>query len=144
MAEKGAQRSNDRGVAIKNMRDDQYRRGALEHVAEQGRDGEALAAGAQNIGGADIAGADRAQIRRAGEPRQQNAERNRAAQIAEHQNRGVFGYERPVDRHGGLLVIRHPEVAAKRPSKDTAEAPGPSPQPKSGIPDFGILSPSRQ
>jgi len=24
-------------------------------------------------------------------------------------------------------VIRHPEVAAKRPSKDTAEAPGPSP-----------------
>jgi hypothetical protein len=24
-------------------------------------------------------------------------------------------------------MFRHPEVAAKRPSKDTAEAPGPSP-----------------
>jgi tetratricopeptide (TPR) repeat protein len=35
--------------------------------------------------------------------------------------------------------VRHPEVAAKRPSKDAARAVQPSPQPKSGLPDFGIL-----
>jgi Plasmid pRiA4b ORF-3-like protein len=35
---------------------------------------------------------------------------------------------------------RHPEVRAQRASKDAAEAPGPSPQPKSGLPDFGISS----
>src|ERR1700719_3476728 len=109
MAEKGAQRSNDRGVAIKNMRDDQYRRGALEHVAEQSRDGEALAAGAQNIGGADIAGADRAQIRRASKPREQNAERNRAAQIAEDEGGGEF------DQHGGRSDrARFPAALARR------------------------------
>ena len=109
MAEKGAERGDDGGIAAKNMRGDQNRRGALEHVAEQGRGGKALAAGAQNIGGADIAGADRAQIRRAGEPRQQNAERNRAAQIAEDEGRGVF------DQHGGRLDrARFPAALARR------------------------------
>ena len=53
------------------------------------RGGEPLAAGAQHVGGADIAGADAAQVGRAGEPRQQNAERDRAAQIAEDERRGI-------------------------------------------------------
>jgi hypothetical protein len=33
-----------------------------------------------------------------------------------------------------LNIDRHPEVAAKRPSKDAAEA-----RPKSGLPDFGNI-----
>ena len=52
--------------------------GALEHVAEQRRCGEPLVAGAQHVGRADIAGADRADVAGAGEPRQNQAERNRA------------------------------------------------------------------
>ena len=55
----------------------------------------ALLPGAQHVGGADIAGADAADVGRAGEPRQQDAERDRAAQIAEHQGRGsASGRER--------------------------------------------------
>jgi hypothetical protein len=37
----------------------------------------------------------------------------------------VAAYNRPSTRLN--RSFRHPEVAAKRPSKDTAEAPGPSP-----------------
>src|SRR6202041_1093846 len=37
-------------------------------------------------------------------------------------------------------MIRHPEVRAKRASKDAAEALGLSPHPKSGLPDFGTLT----
>jgi hypothetical protein len=49
---------------------------ALEHIADERRRRQAFAAGAQDVGGADITGADAAQIRPAGEPRQQYAERN--------------------------------------------------------------------
>jgi len=44
-----------------------------------------------------------------------------------------------IDDHRGRFLLdlyRHPEVAAKRPSKDTAKALGPSPSTKSGVPNF--------
>ena len=47
--------------------------------------------GAQHIGRADIAGADGANVGRAGKARQQDAEGNRAAEIAEDEGGGVFG-----------------------------------------------------
>ena len=69
VAEEGAEPGDERGVASPpNASRDQHRGGALEHVAEQRRGGEALAAGAQHIGRADIAGADRADVAEAGEP----------------------------------------------------------------------------
>ena len=69
------------------MRHDQHRDGAFEHVAEQGRGGQAFAAGAQHVGGADIARADRADVASAGEPGQDQAERDRAEQIADDERR---------------------------------------------------------
>ena len=44
---------------------DQHSDGPLQRVAEQRRRGEALAAGAQHIGRADVAGADVADVARA-------------------------------------------------------------------------------
>ena len=54
------------------------RRRALEQIEREGRRREPLAAGAQHVGRADVARADRAQITRPAEPRQDQAERNRA------------------------------------------------------------------
>src|SRR5689334_12901965 len=81
----------------------QHRGGALERVEDQRRSGESFAAGAQHIGGADVAGSDRADIPGAGEPREDEPERNRAEQIAETEGGRVIGQgERPVDgmEHG--------------------------------------------
>ena len=64
VAEKGAERRQHRGVGTAEIAGDDHRDRALQRVADQRRRGEALAAGAQHIGGADIAGADRAQILR--------------------------------------------------------------------------------
>ena len=68
-----------------NCSHEQDRGGALQHVAEQRRGREALAAGAQHVGRADIAGADGADVARAREPGQDQAERDRAEQIADGQ-----------------------------------------------------------
>src|SRR4029077_20635378 len=76
----------------------QDRDGAREHVAYECRGGESLAAGAKNVRGADIAGADGADIGAAGEPRQQEPERDRAAQIAEGEGCRVGERRRPVER----------------------------------------------
>ena len=54
----------ERGIVSGEMRGREHRDRALEHVAEKRRRGETFAAGAQHIGGADIAGADGADIRR--------------------------------------------------------------------------------
>ena len=59
------------------------RHGALERIEQQRRGGEALVAGAQHIGRADIAGADRADVAEAGDPRQDQAEGHRAEEIAD-------------------------------------------------------------
>ncbi len=65
------------------MRGDKNGERALEHVADKRRRGQILAAGAQHIGGADIAGADGADVAAAGRARDDEAERDRAEQIAE-------------------------------------------------------------
>ena len=93
MAEEGAQAGDQRGVGRRKMRGEQDRGGALERVAQQGRGREALAAGAQHIGGADIARADGAHVGPAGGARQDQPERDRAEQIADHESeRGDHTY----------------------------------------------------
>ena len=89
------------------MLDDKHRQRAFERIAEEGRRGEALAAGAQHIGGADVAGAERPDVGRAGKPRQDEAERDRATEIAERQRAGVGERMRPVDRgeHAPILAV---------------------------------------
>ena len=61
----------------------QHRGGALQRVAHQRRGREPLAAGAQHIGGADIARTDLADIAEPGEARENQAEGDRAEQIAD-------------------------------------------------------------
>ena len=62
MAEERAEAGDQRRVGAGKCVATQHRGRALEHVAEQCRRGEPLAAGAQHIGGADIAGADGADV----------------------------------------------------------------------------------
>src|SRR6478609_7328978 len=83
VAEKRAERSQHRRVGAAEIARDDHRDRALQHVADQRRRGEALAPGAQHIGGADIAGADRAQVLRSRQLGEDQPERNRAEQIAE-------------------------------------------------------------
>jgi hypothetical protein len=88
MAEKGACAGQRCPIGRKRARD-QHRRRALAHVEQQRRRRQPLAAGAQHVGGADIARSDRAQITRAGKPREKQAERDRAEEIGpkQHQRR---------------------------------------------------------
>ncbi len=102
MAEKGADRGCDRKVSPQKMLGDQHRRGALEYVADKGRGSQPLAAGAQNVGGADIAGANGTKVGAAAELRQQDAERDRAAQIAEDESRDEG--RKPL--HGDSVLFR--------------------------------------
>jgi len=54
--------------------------------ASQRQHRQALAAGAQHVGGADISGADRAHVRAAGGERDHQPERDRAEQVAENES----------------------------------------------------------
>ncbi len=54
---------------------------ALRGIEQEGQRGEFLAAGAQHVGRADIAGADVADVAKAGKLREDQAERNRAQQV---------------------------------------------------------------
>ena len=65
--------------------DEQDRGGALGRVEQQGERGEALAAGPEHVGRADIARADAPEVAGAGQPSQHDAERDRAEQIADEQ-----------------------------------------------------------
>src|SRR5438045_9790058 len=67
------------------------RSGALQHVGEKRRGGKPLAASAQHVGCADAAGADGADILRAGESREDQTERDRAEQVAERKRCNVMG-----------------------------------------------------
>ena len=58
---------------------------ALQRVEQQGGGRQPLVAGAQHVGRADIARADLAHVAQPGHARQQQAERDRAEQIAEDQ-----------------------------------------------------------
>ena len=57
-------------------------RAPLAGVADQGDGGKVLASGAKDIGGSDVAGADRAHVARAAQPRRQHTEGHGAQQVA--------------------------------------------------------------
>ena len=74
--------------------DDEHRRGAFQRIEKKRRGRKILAAGAQNIGRADIARADAAQICHASHAGEQQAERDRAAEIAEEKSKEAGGWQR--------------------------------------------------
>src|SRR5262245_65419116 len=113
MSEEGAGRGRQRELVVEIaifaavvVIDQQYRERALERIADERRRREPLAAGAQHVGRADIAGADGADVGGAGEPRQDQSERDRAAEIAEAERRGVGRQQRRIEpwRHGHSLL----------------------------------------
>ena len=88
MTENGAKPGEHREIAVRERRHHQHGRGAFQHVAEQSGGGQRLVAGAQHIGRTDIAGADAADVLHPREPREDHAEWDRAAEIAEQQGAG--------------------------------------------------------
>lgn len=90
MAKKSAERGEEHGGARRNMGNGQNRDGPLQEIEEEGQRGQILAAGAQNVGRANIAGSDRAKVRRARRARQNDAERNRPASIAEQKGENAL------------------------------------------------------
>ena len=74
-------------LTVVEMNDDKDGDRPFQGIGHEGQRREILAPGAQNIGRADIARTDRAQIRRPGKPRQDEPERNRAAEIAEEKSK---------------------------------------------------------
>ena len=87
MAEDAAARRPAQHRSTPQFRADQHRSRALRHIEHQGQRGQPLAAGAQHIGRADIARADLPDVAEAGEPGQQQPERDRAEEIAEYGGR---------------------------------------------------------
>src|SRR5262249_48975464 len=85
--------------------DKQDGEGAFERIADQRRRGQAFAAGAQHVGGADIAGAEGANVLRAGEPRQDQPEGDGTAEVAGQGRRRTSRQQRRIEpwRHGGSL-----------------------------------------
>lgn len=81
--EKGAEGGDESEVAAEQAVGDNNRHGALEHIPYQRCGGEGLVAGAEHIGRADVAGADCADVAYAGEACEDEAEGDRAEQIAE-------------------------------------------------------------
>ncbi len=66
--------------------------GALAHIQHQGQRRQSLAAGAQHVGGADIARPDLADVAEAGDSAQHQPERDRAQQVAEQRGGGQDGH----------------------------------------------------
>src|ERR1700755_1713189 len=100
MTEKGAKRGEEASIWKQNPTRQRYGCCAFEHVAKESRGCEFLIAGAQNVGGADIAGTDRAQVLRAREPRQDDAKWNGATQIAKAEGAaGISEKRRPRERY---------------------------------------------
>src|SRR5262249_28421104 len=98
---KSAKGGEDRGSLPADIVGDEDRGSPFEHIAQEGCGREALATGAKNVGGANVAGANRADVLRAGKPRQNDAEWDRAQQIASDE-RGRVISKRPTNRrqHG--------------------------------------------
>src|SRR5690606_14623502 len=90
MADEGGEAGEHGAVLAAQRAAEQHRRRTLEGVTEKGEAGERLVAGAQDIGCADIAGADGADIAEPAEAGQEQAEGDRAEQIA-----GGNGGEKP-------------------------------------------------
>ena len=85
MSEEGAEGSDDGEVRAVAPGDEDGGE-AFQSVEKQRCGGEVFAPGAQHIGRADIARADGAQILRASQPRQHQAERNRAGEIGREES----------------------------------------------------------
>src|SRR5208283_1025156 len=97
MAEKRPERGGEHGGARCEMGDGQNRDRSLQKIKQKGQRRQILAAGAQNIGRADIAGTDRAEVRGSGETSQNEPERDRAAKIAEEKGENTL-------KHGGTIL----------------------------------------
>ncbi len=116
VSEEGAERGDHGGLrAAQRQARDGDGDGALQHVADQGCGGEALAAGAQHIGRADIAGADGADVAGARDFRQDQAERDRAEQVADHKRRQQHQFRRHRrSLRSGRAIIRRRHSGASR------------------------------
>src|SRR5262249_14374220 len=90
MAEEGAKRGIERRIAAEYKANHDDGNGAFKNVAGKGRRRQVFAPGPQHVGGADIAGADAAQIRPAGNAGQKHAKRYRVAEITEDQRDGIM------------------------------------------------------
>ncbi len=84
MTEKGAE-AGRHGRVRTEMRSHPDGGGALQQVEQERERGKALVAGAQDIGGADIAGADLTEIAEPGELGEEQSEGDGAEQIAERE-----------------------------------------------------------
>ena len=82
VAEDGARPGQHRGLRAEPGVAEGRRQRALGEVEQERGQGQALAAGAQHVGGADIARADGADVARAGPAGEQQAERDRAQAVA--------------------------------------------------------------
>src|SRR5262249_10268161 len=103
VADEGAEAGGERKAHIVGARECEHGNCTLERIAEQRRGRKPLAPGAQHVGGADIAGADVAQVLGTGRRGEDEAERNGAEQIAE--------CEGGEEEHG-LPLWRRPAAAA--------------------------------
>ena len=90
MAEKGPGRSGKHCGRAPDGSGNPYRGGAFGKVEKKGHRGKILPPRAQDIGRADIAGADGPQVRSASRARQNQPEWNRAAKIAEQEGQKIL------------------------------------------------------
>ena len=90
MPEEGAEPGDERVIAAPEPIHEENRERAFEHVADEGRGGEALVAGPQDIGRPDVARADGTQVDGAGKPGEDHAERDRSDEVAEGQRREII------------------------------------------------------
>ena len=90
MAKKSAERGEEHGGARRNMGNGQNRDGPLQEIEEEGQRGQILAACPKNVGCANIAGSNYAQIRGSSETSQDESERDRAAKISEEKGENAL------------------------------------------------------
>ena len=97
IAEKRPERGKQHGSTRREMGDGQNRDRSLQKIKQKGQRRQILAAVAQNIGRADIAGADRAEVRGSGKTSKDEPERDRAGKIAEEKGENTL-------KHGGTIL----------------------------------------
>src|SRR5258707_10221115 len=105
--------ADDRGEAGEERRrapeqpaGEKHSRRAFQGVAEKGGKREFAPPRAQNVGRADVAGANGADVAEPGHAREDQAERDRAEQIAESERRRI----RPDNAHGSTPPARQGEA----------------------------------
>ncbi len=104
---------------------DQHRGNALGRVEDQRQRRQLAPAGAQHIGGADIARADLADIAEPGGARDQQAERDRAEQIADdrRERRSPIIWPPSATQHGGRPSGPQRRSASPRPAAGRPRTP---------------------